>query len=99
MGFMRPLSQAIAEDYILQAAQDVAVTQASLERAACQTDNLLERIKTEASSRSSTERVADVREAGQKQVDRVPVHLLGMRTNSMRLKDQLIGNGGICVRR
>ncbi|KAF2162050.1 hypothetical protein M409DRAFT_58507 [Zasmidium cellare ATCC 36951] len=99
MGFMHPVLPSSTEEQALQIAQDVAIAQASLERPAWQAETLLFRIETESSSRSFTERVADVREAGQKQVDKVPVHWLGVRTDSMGLKDQLIGNGGICVRR
>ncbi|KAK4505900.1 hypothetical protein PRZ48_003865 [Zasmidium cellare] len=99
MGFMHPIPQTSIEDQALQIAQDVATAQASLERPAWQVEPILTRIKTESSSRSFTDRLADAREAGQKQVDKVPVHWLGVRTESMGLKDQLIGNGGICVRR
>lgn len=99
MGVMHPILQGSFEDQALQVAQDIFIAQASLERPAWQADTLLERVKTESSSRSFTERVADVRASGQKQVDKVPVHWLGVRTDSMGLKDQLIGNGGIYVRR
>lgn len=99
MGFMRSSNHTTFENQILQLAQDITVAQASLERPAWQAEILLERIKTESSTRSFTEKIADAREAGQKQVDKVPVHWLGVRTDSMGLKDQLIGNGGICVKR
>lgn len=99
MAFLHPILQISVEQQALQIAQDVSTAQAFLERPAWQAQTLLTRIKTESSARSFTDRLADVREAGQKQVDKVPVHWLGVRTESMGLKDQLIGNGGICVRR
>jgi hypothetical protein len=104
MGCIRPAdySPTSAPDLESQQKQfqdDISIVERSLNRVAWQPDAVLERIKSASSGRSFTERVADARQTGQKQLDRVPVHRLGVRTNSMGLKDQLIGNGGICIRR
>ena len=104
MGCIRPANDSPAsipgpDDQHEQFHDDVSIAERSLGRPAWQPDDVLERIKTASSSRSFTERVADARQTGQKQLDKLPVHRLGVRTNSMGLKDQLIGNGGICIRR
>ena len=104
MGFIRPTSASLKSDlgYSSQKGQleeDIAVTTRVLGGVAWQPETVLERIKSASSSRSFTERVADARKTSQKQLDKVPVHRLGVRTDSMGLKDQLIGNGGICIKR
>ena len=99
MGYLRPIDFLSAENETAQLAGDVALTEASLKRSAWTADSTLYRMKAVSASRSLTERLADVRESGQRQFDRVPLHKLGVKTNSMGLKDQLVGNGGICVPR
>lgn len=79
--------------------KDMSVTTASLARANWKADVTLERLETAASSRSIRERYVDLRHDSQRQIDRVPVHLLGIRTESTGLKDRLIGNGGVWVPR
>jgi hypothetical protein len=79
--------------------RDIAKAQAVLNRPAWQVESVLEQEKVLTKQRSLTDRAADAWQAGQKQIDRVPLHRLGVRTNSMGLRDQLIGNGGICVKR
>ena len=104
MGCIRPADYILIPTPDLESQQkqlqdDMSIAERSLGRAAWQPDAVLERIMSASSGRSFTERVADARQSGQKQLDKVPVHRLGVRTNSMGLKDQLIGNGGICIRR
>lgn len=91
-----------SSDRELQQAQilsDIVTTQLSLSRPAWSPEAVLERITSKSSGRSFTERIADARQTGQKRIDKVPFHRLGVRTHSMGLKDQLIGAGGICVKR
>lgn len=100
MAFLHPPTPEISiEQQQQQMLTDIASTQGSLQRPAWAPDATLERIKSASSTRSMTERMADARQVGQKQIDRIPVHKLGVRTDSMGLKDQLVGNGGICVKR
>jgi hypothetical protein len=104
MGFIRPTSASLKSDLDLRsqeecAEEDIAVMNRVLRGAAWQPETVLERIRSASSSRSFTERVADVRQSGQRQLDKVSVHRLGVRTDSMGLKDQRIGNGGICIKR
>jgi hypothetical protein len=104
MGFIRPISVSLKSEPDLgnqeeRSQEDIALTNRVLREAAWQPETVLERIKSASSGRSFTERVADARQSGQRQLDKVPVHRLGVRTDSMGLKDQLIGNGGICIKR
>lgn len=79
--------------------KDIAVTTTSLARSNWKAEATLERVESAASSRSITERYVDFRQNTQKQVDRVPIHRLGIRTESIGLKDRLVGNGGVWVPR
>jgi Riboflavin kinase len=106
MGFLRPENDAkLSEDAADNDAQlfniykDIMITQASLARPAWSAEETLSRIKFAASHRSLAERYIDLRTSGQKQMDRVPLQKAGIRTNSAGLRDQLVGNGGICVHR
>lgn len=94
-----PLQPIDVESQLFSITQDIAITQASLSREAWSAEDTLSRIKTDKSNRSLTERLVDVRTAGQKQVDRVPVHRLGVRTDSLGVRDRLVGRGGVCVKR
>lgn len=77
--------------------QDIATTQASLNRPEWGPGITLQRVRTDKSSRSFNERYADARNSVQKEVDKVPVHWAGVRTDSMTLRDCLVGNGGVWV--
>lgn len=78
---------------------DIATTQASLSRPAWQADVILERVRSEKSNRSLTERYVDVRQDVQGKLDKVPSHKLGIRTDGMSMRDRLVGKGGICIKR
>ncbi|KAK5059929.1 hypothetical protein LTR84_009812 [Exophiala bonariae] len=79
--------------------KDIAVATASLARPNWQADATLERVESAASARSFRDRYVDLRQSSQRHIDRVPVHMLGIRTEGAGLKDRLIGNGGVCVPR
>jgi hypothetical protein len=79
--------------------KDVSITNASLAREAWSAGATLEREKSKASSRSVSERYVDFRQNTQKQIDRVPVHRLGVRTEGAALKDRLVGQGGVWIPR
>ena len=105
MGFLHPLDAAspdvskITTNPLSQMLFDIETTSRSLSRTNWAPEALLERIKSDFSSRSLTERLADARHSGQQQVDKIPIHKLGVCMNSMGLRDELIGTGGICVKR
>lgn len=104
MGFLRQADEDENGDLDVQLFdfyKDIAVTSASLSRSRSnwQADATLERVASAASARSMSDRYVDFRQNTQRRVDRVPVHLLGIRTDGAGLKDRLVGNGGIWVPR
>lgn len=105
MGYLRTIEQLQAgeepdvEAQMFDLYKDVTVTTASLSRPAWAAATTLERVKSAQSSRNLTERYVDFRQTTQKQIDRVPVHRLGVRTEGAALKDRLIGNGGVWIPR
>ncbi|OAL40309.1 hypothetical protein AYO20_00045 [Fonsecaea nubica] len=104
MGYLRALELESDQNPDVEAQQfdfykDVAVTNASLARSAWAADATLERIKSASSNRSLTERYVDFRQSTQRQIDRVPVHRLGVRTDGATMKDRLIGTGGVWIPR
>lgn len=84
---------------MLIACKDVAVTQASLARPAWDAELVLGRIKSDRSNRSFSDKITSAQQSVSKQTDKVPLHWAGVRSESMTLRDQLVGNGGVAVRR
>ncbi|KPI38926.1 uncharacterized protein AB675_4718 [Cyphellophora attinorum] len=77
---------------------DAAIALATLSRPAWQAEPTLQRVKTAASQRSLTERYVDARRGVQEGViDKVPTHLLGLRTDSHVRRDGFVGRGGFFV--
>lgn len=83
----------------LQLATDISIVDASLARPQWTAEAILSQLKQQRADRSMIDKAADARRYGQKQTDKVPIHRAGIRTNSMSLRDQVIGNGGIYVLR
>ena len=105
MGFLRPVPEPVlGQNLDIETERDlwyndIATTQASLSRSAWQADAILERVRSEKSNRSLTERYVDARQDVQGKFDKVPSHKLGIRTDGMGMRDRLVGKGGICIRR
>ncbi|KAL2444021.1 hypothetical protein ABEF95_014773 [Exophiala dermatitidis] len=107
MGYLRAIqepqpgqdSELDIDSQLFDLYKDIAVTTASLGRPAWTAEATLDKMKSATSSRSLTERYVDFRQNTQKQIDRVPVHKLGVRTEGAALKDRLVGKGGVCVPR
>lgn len=87
------------ESQLLKITENVSITQLSLDRPAWTADNTLTRIRTDKSNRSMKKKLVDAKNAGFKQVDRLQLHKAGIRTESMGVRDRLIGRGGVCVKR
>lgn len=50
--------------------------------------------------RSISDRLVEVRTAGQRQFDKIPVHRFGVRSDSFGVHDRgMYGNGGVWVKR
>lgn len=79
--------------------REISVTVASLSREKWGPEMTLDRIKTEKSSRSLSDKYVDTREKMQKQVDRVPLHWAGVRTVGAEMRDRVHGNGGVWIAR
>ncbi|KAM0324428.1 hypothetical protein ACHAQA_008210 [Verticillium albo-atrum] len=102
MGQLRRAGAGIAEgiDEALAAyASDVMVTVASLSRENWEPFETRERMKTLKSQRSFAEKYVDARDKVQKQVDRIPVHWAGVRTEGGAMRDQAMGPGGFWIAR
>ncbi|RVX67170.1 hypothetical protein B0A52_08604 [Exophiala mesophila] len=105
MGYMREMDQVSpmqtpdVEAQLFDIYKDLAVAAASLARPEWQAEATLNRLKSAASSRSLNERYVDLRQSSQRQIDRIPVYRLGIRTEGAELKDRLIGKGGVWISR
>ncbi|CRK25605.1 hypothetical protein BN1723_013618 [Verticillium longisporum] len=102
MGQLRRGGASIADgiDEALGAyASDVMVTVASLSRDNWEPHETRERMKTLKSQRSFAEKYMDARDKLQKQVDRIPVHWAGVRTEGAAMRDQAMGPGGFWIAR
>lgn len=62
-------------------------------------DSCLQTIRERKKARSLSERFVDARQAGQKRLDRLPVHQVGVRTAGAAWKDRMVGEGGMWVKR
>ena len=101
MGFMRPWAVTDPADVSLiqGLVQDTIVAKSSLQRQNWGPESTLTRMKTEKSARSMSDKYVDTRGKIQKQIDRIPVHLAGVRTTGAELRDRAIGNGGYWISR
>ncbi|RMZ77663.1 hypothetical protein DV738_g4261, partial [Chaetothyriales sp. CBS 135597] len=103
MAFLHPVSQQ-EEGEKLETRQavfdrDAACAMASLARPEWTTEAVISKSKEAKSSRSISERYVGLRQGAQKSIDKVPLHKLGVRTDGHQLRDRLIGNGGVYIKR
>lgn len=101
MGYLRPLNLATStETALFEATNDLYVADASLSRPAWHHEEVFQRIRTNESARSMTDRMVDLRISGQRRADTIPFHKLGYRSDSFGLHDRgVYGNGGLFVKR
>lgn len=100
MGQLRVSTPPVGSGAALQAyGADVLLAVASLSRANWGPGETRERMRTMRSEMSLADRYVEAREKVQKQVDRIPVHLAGVRTEGAALRDQAFGNGGMWIPR
>lgn len=101
MAFLRPMrSGNITKDAMLEmVSQDTTVTVASLSREKWGPEMTLDKMKTEKSSGSFSDKYVDTREKMQKQMDRVPLHWAAVRTVGAEMRDRVHGNGGVWIAR
>jgi hypothetical protein len=105
MGMIRPQARITlgeirsVQSELIARFNDIAIAQASLCRPMWGVDHTLTRISTEKSNRSFSDKFGDARRSVQKQTDKIPFHNIGIRTDSMAVRDRLVGNGGVSVPR
>lgn len=78
---------------------DILSTSATLSRPNWAAEMTIQRVKTASSGRSMTDRYVDMRQGMQDQVDKVPIHRLGIRMESHGARDGFVGRGGIVIPR
>jgi hypothetical protein len=101
MGFLRPMrtGNVSAEETIELVSRDVSMVVASLSRENWGPEMTLNKMKTEKSARSFQDKYVDSREKVAKHVDRIPLHLAGVRTTGAELRDKAHGKGGLWITR
>ncbi|KAH7329562.1 hypothetical protein B0I35DRAFT_404767 [Stachybotrys elegans] len=100
MGYVHPaMPGATAEALLEEHARDVMTTTASLSREAWGPEEALAKVRAARSERSFTDRLGDVTGRVQQQVDRIPLHWAGVRSESGLLRDQAYGKGGMWIPR
>lgn len=77
--------------------QDVDKTMASLRRAAWGPHDTVAMLKSVKSSRTFAEKVDDTTGKVVRQVDKIPLHLVGMRSDVGLMQDKAYGNGGLWI--
>lgn len=84
----------------LETLNDISITRASLSRPNWSVAYTLARSRTARAERGIAERLVDVRIAGQRTIDRIPVHVVGVRNGIVGVHDrEVYGNGGVWVKR
>jgi hypothetical protein len=105
MGYLRksPSMVCSSDDAITQAldshARDVMVTVASLGRENWGPQGTLDKIKMQKGERNMTQRLDSAAGKVSAQVDRVPVHWAGVRSESSMMRDKMHGTGGLWIAR
>ncbi|POS69518.1 hypothetical protein DHEL01_v212087 [Diaporthe helianthi] len=100
VGQLRMSTPPLGSDAARQAyGADVLLAVASLSRVNWGPSETRERMRTMRSEMSLADRYVETRDKVQKQVDRIPVHLAGVRTEGAALRDQAFGIGGMWILR
>ncbi|KAK3939335.1 hypothetical protein QBC46DRAFT_450483 [Diplogelasinospora grovesii] len=101
MGLIRTLADTAREGRLdwETAWGDVHITAANLSREGWGPEESIEGMRKVKSARGLSERYFDARDKVQRQVDRIPVHLMGIRTEGAGRRDKEFGNGGYWVAR
>lgn len=82
-----------------QRATDIEMTLAILALPTFAPELALEQIQSGKSGRTFTDKFSDLRMSGLRKYDAIPAHRVGVRTVGQKLRDQLVGKGGLYVKR
>ncbi|CAK7271339.1 hypothetical protein SEPCBS119000_004549 [Sporothrix epigloea] len=101
MGFVRPLAAVVdgAPAVMAAAEHDASLVVSSLSRPAWGPQATLARMASDKCGHSLSDKYVDTRGKLQKQIDRIPMHWAGVRTEAGARRDQLYGNGGFWIKR
>jgi len=76
---------------------DIEIAQSLLVLPTFAPDPLMQQLQATKSEKKLAEKLSDMRMAGQRKYDSIPAHRLGIRTNGQKIRDQLVGKGGLYV--
>ncbi|KAM5351022.1 hypothetical protein ACJ41O_003745 [Fusarium nematophilum] len=100
MGFLHPWTPGLADKHIVEEhTRDVMTTMASLGRESWGPEVSASSVRALRSERSFSDRLGEATSKVQHQVDRIPTHLVGVRTEAGAMRDQVYGNGGLWIPR
>lgn len=100
MGYLHPYTPDLSDELVIEEhGQDVMTTLASLGRENWEPQEAVTSVKIMKSERSFSDRLGDVTGKVQNQVDRLPVHWAGVRSESGVARDQAYGTGGLWIPR
>ena len=99
LGYLHPFKAFDPELSKTDLYKDIAITQLSLARPAWKAGSVMDQIRLAKKGRSLVDKYVNARQYGQKQLDKVPLHMLGVRTGSMGIKGKWIDTGGFSIPR
>ncbi|KAI8721381.1 Riboflavin kinase [Fusarium sp. LHS14.1] len=100
MGFLHPWIPGQQDGEIVEEhGRDVMTTMASLARETWGPEIAASSIRALRSERSFGDRLNEATSRVQHQIDRIPTHLVGVRSEAGAMRDQVYGNGGMWIQR
>ena len=99
LGYLHPFKPFDPERSSMELYKDITVAQLSLARPGWKAEAVEDQVKLAKKGRSLTDHFVNARQFGQKQVDKIPLHMLGVRTDSLGVRDRWAGNGGFSIPR
>ncbi|KAI5465309.1 hypothetical protein BGZ63DRAFT_373252 [Mariannaea sp. PMI_226] len=100
MGYLHPWTPSAPDEVVIQEHdRDVVTSLASLGREAWQPQEAVANIQVMKGERSFSDRLNGVTGMVQNRVDRLPIHLAGVRSEAGLMRDQAYGNGGLWIPR
>ncbi|KFA48260.1 hypothetical protein S40293_07372 [Stachybotrys chartarum IBT 40293] len=103
MGYLHPAMPGGAatppDAYLAEHARDVLTTVASLGRAPWSAEEALARIAARRSDMTAVDKLGEATGKVAEQVEKIPIHYVGVRSEAQELRDQVYGKGGIWIAR
>ncbi|KKA30495.1 hypothetical protein TD95_002067 [Thielaviopsis punctulata] len=100
MTYLRPaLRFATIEEVLDVQSKDILATLVCLGRETWEAEQAVDVSRDQQSQKSVSERLTDLRVMVQDRVDKIPIHKIGVRSESIGLKDEAYGAGGLWIPR